>query len=134
MTPNRIAAAAGALAFAVVGVWGVVASLDPAVDQLTGALLAGILGTNLALAGIHLALAAVLAVGAWRGERLARPVNVAVGTVLLLLGLFGLFAVGTPVNLVALNGAGNVLHFAGASALLATGLGATRTDAPRSRD
>jgi hypothetical protein len=55
--------------------------------------------------------------------------NVGVGTVLLLLGLFGLFVVGTPANLPALNGAGNVLHFAASSALLATGLGAARADA-----
>ena len=59
--------------------------------------------------------------------------NVGAGTVLLLLGLFGLFAVGTPANLLALNGATNLLHFAASSALLATGLGAAKTDATRRR-
>jgi len=134
VTPNRIAAVAGAVAFAAAGAWGLVASLDPEVDQSTGALLAGILGTNLPLATLHLAVAVALAGGAWRGERLARPMNVAVGALLLAVGLFGLFAVGTPANVVALNGAGNVLHFAGSAALLATGLGAARTDAARRRD
>lgn len=115
--------------FAVVGVWGLVLVLDPTLDPEVGALVFGLVGTNLALAVVHLVLAAALAVGAVRGERLSRPVNVGVGTVLFVLGLFGLFAVGTPVNVLALNGAANLLHFATSSALLATGLGAARADA-----
>jgi len=129
VTPNRIASAAGAAVFAIVGGWGLVVSLDPEVDPAVGPLVAGLVGTSVVLAVLHLVLAAALAVGAFRGERLARPVNVAVGTVLLLVGLCGLFAVGTPVNVLALNGAANLLHFAASSALLATGLGASRTDA-----
>ena len=69
------------------------------------------------------------AAGAVRGERLARPVNVAVGTTLLLLGLLGLFTAGTTVNVLALNGGPNLLHFAASSALLATGLGSARPGA-----
>ncbi len=126
MTPNRIASAAGAVVFAGAGVWGLVLALDPSADQAIGVLVAGLLATNVALALVHLATAGVLTVGAVRGERLARPVNVGVGTFLLLLGLFGLFAVGTPANVLALNGVANVLHFAGSSALLAVGLGAAR--------
>lgn len=129
MTPNRIAAAAGAAVFAIVGVWGLVASLDPGVDPVVGPLVAGLIGTGLALAIVHLVLAGALAAGAIRGEHFARPVNVAVGTALLLVGLFGLFAVGTPVNVLGLNGAANLLHFAASAALLATGLGAARADA-----
>ena len=113
MTPNRIASAAGAAVFAIVGGWGLVVSLDPEVDPAVGPLVAGLVGTSVVLAVLHLVLAAALAVG----------------TVLLLVGLFGLFAVGTPVNVLALNGAANLLHFAASSALLATGLGASRTDA-----
>jgi hypothetical protein len=44
----------------------------------------------------------------------------------LALGLFGLFAVGSPANVLGLNGADNALHFAASSGLLATGLGAAR--------
>lgn len=134
MTPNRIAAAAGAAVFATVGVWGLVLALDPGLDPPVGALVAGLVGTSVALAAVHLVLAAALALAAWRGDRLARPVNVAAGTFLLLLGLFGLFAVGTPANVLALNGAANLLHFAVSSALLATGLGAATTDAARRAD
>ncbi len=134
MTPNRIASAAGAAVFAVAGVWGLVVSLDPSVDPVVGPLVAGQLGTSVALSLAHLAMAVALTAGAVRGERLARPTNVGAGTVLFLLGLFGLFAVGTPVNVIGLNGAANLLHFAASSALLATGLGAAKTDATRRRD
>jgi hypothetical protein len=126
MTPNRIAAIAGAAVFAVTGGWGLALALGPAPDPETGALVAGVLGTSAPLAALHLGIAAALAAGAVRGERLARPLNVGVGALLLALGLFGLFAVGTPANVLALNGADNVLHFAASSGLLATGLGASR--------
>jgi len=42
------------------------------------------------------------------------------------LGLAGLFVIGTGVNVLALNGADNVVHFASAVLLLAVGLGADR--------
>jgi hypothetical protein len=132
MTPNRIAAIAGAGLFAVAGGWGLVAALSPA-DPTPGPLIAGVLGTSTPLAALHLAITVALAAGALRGERLARPVNVVVGTVLVALGMFGLFAVSTPVNVLALNGADNALHFATASGLLATGLGAARTRADAAR-
>ncbi len=132
MTPHRIAAAAGAALFALVGGWGLVASLSPA-DPVLGPLVAGVLGTSVPLAALHLALAVVLAVGAIRGERSARGVNVAVGTALFVLGMFGLFAVSTPANVLSLNGADNALHFAASSGLLATGLGAKRPKADAAR-
>lgn len=135
VTPNRIASAVAAVVFGVAGVWGAVASATLGLVVDPGALLAGLLGTNLLLSIVHLAIAAALAVGCARGDRAARATNVAVGTLLLAIGLFGLFAVGTPANVVALNGVTNVLHFAGSSALLATGLGASPAPdaAPRGR-
>ena len=125
MTPNRIAAIAGAALFAFVGTWGLVAALSP-VDPALGPLIAGVLAASVPLAVLHLVITGALALAASRGERLARPVNVAVGTLLLALGMFGLFAVGTPANVFGLNGADNALHFAASSGLLATGLGAAR--------
>jgi hypothetical protein len=132
MTPNRIAAAAGAVVFGILGGWGLVVALGP-VDPATGVLIAGVVGTDVALATLHLVIAVCLAGAAARGDGLARPVNVGAGTLLLLLGLFGLFAVGTPANVFGLNGAANVVHFASSCALLATGLGATRAGAMRER-
>lgn len=124
MTPNRIAAAVAAVVFGAVGVWGAVASASLGLIADPGALLAGLLSTDLLLALLHVVIAAALLVGCLRGDRAARTANVAVGTLLLAIGLFGLFAVGTPSNWFALNGVTNVLHFAGSTALLATGLGA----------
>jgi hypothetical protein len=132
MTPNRIAAIAGAVLFTLVGGWGLVVALSPA-DPTLGPLIAGVLGTSVPLAALHLVIALALAVGAIRGDLLARPLNVTVGTLLLALGLFGLFAVGSPANVLGLNGADNALHFAASSGLLATGLGAARPRADATR-
>jgi hypothetical protein len=49
-------------------------------------------------------------------------VNTLVGGVYLVVGLLGLFLVGSGANILALNGADNVLHFASAALLLAVGL------------
>jgi|GEM_PF-2256789 len=132
MTPNRIAAAVGAAVFGIVGVWGAIAAVALGLVAEPGLLLAGLLGTDLLLALLHVAIAVALASGSIRGDRAARTANVTVGTLLLVIGLFGLFAVGTPANVLAINGITNVLHFAGASALLATGLGAPRSPVPAS--
>jgi hypothetical protein len=55
--------------------------------------------------------------------------NTIIGAVYLLLGVVGLLLVGgdNPLNVLALNGADNVLHFASAVVLLAVGLGADRS-------
>lgn len=122
MTSNRIASTVGAVLFAVVGGWGLVASLSPA-DPRLGPLIAGVLATSVPLAVVQLALAAVLALGAGLGDRGARRVNVTVGSLLLALGLLGLFVVSTPANMLALSGPANVVHFACSAGLLAAGLG-----------
>jgi hypothetical protein len=57
----------------------------------------------------------------------AKAVATVVGAVFLVLGIAGLFVIGSPVNVLALNGADNVLHFASAVVLLAVGLGADRS-------
>jgi hypothetical protein len=77
---------------------------------------------------VHLAIGAVL-LGAASSVRAARGANTAVGAVYLLVGLLGLFLVGSSANILALNGADNVLHFASAVLLLGVGLGADRAAA-----
>ena len=49
----------------------------------------------------------------------------------LLVGVVGLFLVDTGANIIALNGADNVLHLASALLLLGVGLAADREDAGR---
>lgn len=76
---------------------------------------------------VHLAIGAVLLGAAASSVRAARAANSAVGATYLLVGLLGLFLVGSPANILALNGADNVLHFGSAVLLLGVGLAADRT-------
>jgi len=59
--------------------------------------------------------------------------NAVIGAVMLLFGLVGLFIIGSDGNVFALNGAGNMLHFATSIVLLAVGLGADKGDSQQKR-
>jgi Domain of unknown function (DUF4383) len=71
---------------------------------------------------IHLAIGAALLYSGVKDIQLARTVNTAVGAVYLLVGILGLFLLSSPLNIIALNGADNVLHLASAVLLLGVGL------------
>lgn len=71
---------------------------------------------------VHLAIGATLLLAARRSVAAARGANTTVGAVYLLVGLLGLFLVGSGANLLALNGADNVLHLGSALLLLGVGL------------
>jgi hypothetical protein len=73
---------------------------------------------------LHLAIGAALLVCAFVGG--AARCNAIVGTALLGVGIAGLFLISTPHNVLGVNGAANLLHFASAAVLLAVGLGARR--------
>ena len=124
-SPNRLLGLLLGVALAALGVAGFLVGSTGFADP-AGGLLFGVLSTNSAQGLLHLACAAALVVAAVVGLRPSRTVNGGLGAVFLALGLFGLFAVGTPANLLALNGPGNVLHFAVSTVLLAVGLGAER--------
>lgn len=123
---NRMTALVAGAAFAALGLAGLLTPGSAGFFAPEGALLFGILSTNPALGVLHLLVAAALVAGAIAGLGVARAVNSWTGALLLALGLFGLFAVGTPVNVLALNGPGNVVHFGASVLLLAVGLGAER--------
>lgn len=76
---------------------------------------------------VHLLIGAVLFLAARASVAASRAANTGVGAVYLLVGVLGLFLVGSGANILALNGADNVLHFASAVLLLGVGLGADRT-------
>lgn len=71
---------------------------------------------------IHLAIGAALLYAGLKNVQLARTVNAGVGAVYLLVGILGLFLLTSPLNIIALNGADNVLHLASAVLLLGVGL------------
>ena len=71
---------------------------------------------------IHLAIGAALLYAGLTKVQTARTVNAGVGAVYLLVGILGLFLLSSPLNIIALNGADNVLHLASAVLLLGVGL------------
>lgn len=71
---------------------------------------------------IHLAIGAALLLAGLNSVSAAKGVNTTVGAVYLLVGVLGLFLVGSSLNIIALNGADNVLHLASAVVLLGVGL------------
>jgi hypothetical protein len=77
---------------------------------------------------VHLGIGAALLLAS-RSVGGARAVNVTIGAVYLLVGVLGLFLVGTAANIIALNGADNVLHLASAILLLGVGLAADKRTA-----
>ncbi len=81
---------------------------------------------------IHLAIGAALLIAGLTSIPAAKGVNTTVGGVYLLVGIVGLFLLGSSLNIIALNGADNVLHLASAVLLLGVGLSQDKTVARRS--
>jgi hypothetical protein len=84
---------------------------------------------------VHLAIGALLLVAAMKGVSAAKGANTLVGAVYLLVGVIGLFIANdtSEANILSLNSADNVLHFASAVLLLGVGLTqdkGVRGDAP----
>lgn len=80
---------------------------------------------------IHLAIGAALLIAGLKSVPAARSVNTTVGAVYLLVGILGLFLLDSSLNIIALNGADNVLHLGSAILLLAVGLSQDRVPARR---
>lgn len=80
---------------------------------------------------IHLAIGAALLTAGLSSVAAAKTMNSTVGSVYLLVGIVGLFLPGTSLNIIALNGADNVLHLGSALVLLAVGLSQDRAVAAR---
>ncbi|MGG5171788.1 DUF4383 domain-containing protein [Pseudarthrobacter sp. J1738] len=75
---------------------------------------------------IHLAIGGALLFAGMTSVAVAKSVNTTVGAVYLLVGIVGLFLTSSALNIIALNGADNVLHLASALLLLAVGLSQDR--------
>ncbi|MBW4096406.1 MAG: DUF4383 domain-containing protein [Acidobacteria bacterium] len=78
---------------------------------------------------IHLAIGAALLIAGLSSVTAAKTANSTVGAVYLLVGIVGLFLTTSALNIIALNGADNVLHLASALVLLTVGLSQDRTTA-----
>lgn len=115
-SPSRIVALVLGGAYVLVGAIGFTASPEE--------WLLGILSVNVAANLLHLVIGGLLVGIAFTAR--AALLDAIMGTLLLALGIAGLFIITTPANVIAVNGAANLLHFASAAVLLAVGLGARR--------
>jgi hypothetical protein len=125
-SPNRLLATALGILYVLFGIAGFAVTTDIGFFAAPGGLLLGIFEVNPLHNVLHVVIGATLLIAGLAGASAARSVNGAVGGVCLVLGIAGLFVVGSPFNILAINGADNVLHFGSAALLLAVGLGAER--------
>ncbi len=129
-SPNRLLATIFGAVYLVIGIAGFFVTAGRPLVGSSGGLLLGVFEVNVLHNAAHLLIGAALLMAGLSSVRAARTVTTVVGAAYLVLGLIGLFVIGSPFNILALNGADNVLHFATAVALLAVGLGADRSAPP----
>lgn len=125
-SPNRLLGVIFGAVYVLIGVLGFTVTSGVSFFATEGGLLLGIFEVNIFHNVAHILIGAALLIAGLSTVRAAKTVNSVVGAAYLVLGLAGLFLVGTALNVLALNVADNVLHFASAAILLAVGLGADK--------
>ncbi len=125
-SPNRLLATVFGAVYVLIGILGFTVTSGVGFFSTEGGLLLGIFEVNIFHNVAHILIGAALLIAGVSNVSAARTVNSVVGAAYLVLGLAGLFLVGTALNILAINVADNVLHFASAALLLAVGLGADR--------
>jgi len=125
-SPNRLIATVLGALYLLVGVLGFTVSSGFGFAATSGGLLLGFIQVNDLQNVVHLLLGVALVLLGRLSVRAAKTGNAVIGTFSLVFGLVGLFVSGSESNILALNGAGNALHFATAIVLLAASLGAEK--------
>jgi len=125
-SPNRVLATAFGAGYVLIGILGFTVTSGVGFFATEGGLLLGIFQVNIFHNVAHILIGAALLIAGLSSVSAAKAVNSFVGAAYLVLGLAGLFLVGSPLNILAINVADNVLHFASAAVLLAVGLGADK--------
>lgn len=125
-SPNRLLATVFGAVYLLVGLLGFTATSGVGFVDTKGGLLLGLFEVNILHNVAHLIIGAALLIAGLSSVRAAKATNTTIGAVYLLLGIVGLFLVGSSANILAINGADNVLHFASAVILLGVGLGADK--------
>lgn len=123
---NRVTALVVGAAFIALGAVGLAMSAGIPFTDPIGVLLLGVVSINALQAVIHLAVGATLIASAIAGRTAARLATRVLGSLLLCLGIAGLFLSSTDHNVVAVNAAANLVHFTASATLLAVGLGTDR--------
>ena len=125
-SPNRLVARIVGAVYLLVGLLGFTVSSGFGFAAPAGGLLFGFIQVNGLQNVVHLLIGVALVLCGVRSTRAAKRGNALIGTFSLVVGLVGLYLSGMPANVLALNGAGNALHFGTAILLLAASLGAEK--------
>jgi beta-lactamase regulating signal transducer with metallopeptidase domain len=125
-SPNRLLGVIFGAVYVVVGLLGFTVTAGAGFFATDGGLLLGIFEVNMFHNVAHLLIGAALLIAGLSNVRAAKATNTTVGAAYLLLGIVGLFIVDSAFNVLALNAADHVLHFASAAVLLGVGLGAEK--------
>jgi Domain of unknown function (DUF4383) len=125
-SPNRLLGTIFGAVYILIGIAGFFVTMGTGFLSTSGGLLLGIFEVNPLHNVAHILIGAALLIAGLANVRAAKTVNSVVGAAYLVLGILGLFIVGSAFNILAINGADNVLHFGSAVLLLAVGLGADR--------
>jgi hypothetical protein len=125
-SPNRLLATVFGGVYLLVGLLGFTVTSGIGFFDVKGGLLLGIFEVNVFHNVAHLLIGAALLIAGLSNVQAAKTVNTVVGAAYLLLGIVGLFIVGSSANILAINSADNVLHFGSAIILLGVGLAADK--------
>jgi hypothetical protein len=128
-SPNRIVAIVFGALYLIIGALGFTVTTSVGWFDTSGALLFGFLELNLLHNAVHLVVGLVLLLAGLKSAGVSRATNPIVGTAFLAVGIAGLFVIGTPFNILAINAGDTVVNFATAATLLLVGLGAERSAA-----
>lgn len=116
---NRIFGWAFGVVYIVVGLVGFLVTRNVGFTATQGKLLV-VFAINPLHNLVHIAVGALLVIGATSGVQGARLVNGIVGAVYLLVGIVGIFLVNSSANIIALNHPDNILHLV--TAVIALGI------------
>lgn len=125
-SPNRLLGTVFGAVYILVGLLGFTVTNGVGFFATEGGLLLGLFEVNIFHSVAHLLIGAALLLAGLSNVKASRAVNSTIGFAYLALGFAGLLLVGSALNILALNAADNVLHFASAVVLLAVGLGADK--------
>lgn len=123
---NRLVGVVFGAVYLLVGLLGFTVTANVGFFATEGGLLLGIFEVNMFHNVAHLLIGAALLIAGLSSVTAAKATNTTVGAAYLLLGVVGLFIVGSALNILALNAADHVLHFASAAVLLGVGLAADK--------
>lgn len=132
-SPNRLLATVFGAVYLLVGLLGFTATGGVGFFATQGGLLLGLFEVNIFHNVAHLLIGAALLIAGLSSLAASKATNTTIGAAYLLLGIVGLFIVNSSINILAINTADNVLHFASAVVLLGVGLGADKLVRANSR-